>query len=70
MIKNELKAVAEFHDAFGIESANAPVVSLTEQTVLLRHNLMKEEKVVNPPQNPIVAKSTSEDWFSALFLKK
>ena len=43
MIKNELKAVAEFHDAFGIESANAPVVSLPEQTVLLRHNLMKEE---------------------------
>jgi len=43
MIKNELKAVAEFHDAFGIESANAPVVSLREQTVLLRHNLMKEE---------------------------
>jgi predicted HAD superfamily Cof-like phosphohydrolase len=35
--------VAEFHDAFGIESANAPVVSLPEQTVLLRHNLMKEE---------------------------
>lgn len=43
MIKNELKAVAEFHDAFGIESANSPVVSLPEQTVLLRHNLMKEE---------------------------
>ena len=43
MIKNELKAEAEFHDAFGIESANAPVVSLPEQTVLLRHNLMKEE---------------------------
>ena len=43
MIKNELKSVAEFHDAFGIESANAPVVSLPEQTVLLRHNLMKEE---------------------------
>tara|TARA_B100001059_G_scaffold112615_1_gene112818 strand:+ start:20704 stop:21096 length:393 start_codon:yes stop_codon:yes gene_type:complete len=43
MIKNELKAVAEFHDAFGIESANAPLVSLPEQTVLLRHNLMKEE---------------------------
>tara|TARA_A200000159_G_C7191635_1_gene284043 strand:- start:161 stop:553 length:393 start_codon:yes stop_codon:yes gene_type:complete len=43
MIKNELKAVAEFHDAFGIESATAPVVSLPEQTVLLRHNLMKEE---------------------------
>ena len=35
--------MAEFHDAFGIESANAPVVSLPEQTVLLRHNLMKEE---------------------------
>lgn len=43
MIKNELKAVAEFHDAFGIESANAPLVSLPEQIVLLRHNLMKEE---------------------------
>ena len=43
MIKNELKAVAEFHDAFGIKSANAPVLSLPEQTVLLRHNLMKEE---------------------------
>ena len=43
MIKNELKAVAEFHYAFGIESANSPVVSLPEQTVLLRHNLMKEE---------------------------
>ena len=43
MIKNELKAVAEFHDAFGIESANEPVVSLPDQTVILRYNLMKEE---------------------------
>lgn len=43
MIKNELKAVAEFHDAFGIESANSPVVNIPEQTVLLRYNLMKEE---------------------------
>ena len=43
MIKNELDAVAKFHNAFGIESADSPVVSVPEQTVLLRHNLMKEE---------------------------
>ena len=43
MIKNELNAVAEFHNAFGIESADSPIVNISEQTVLLRHNLMKEE---------------------------
>lgn len=43
MIKNELNAVAQFHEAFGIESAKSPIVSIPEQTVLLRHNLMKEE---------------------------
>ena len=43
MIKNELNAVAEFHNAFGIESAKTPVASIPEQTVLLRYNLMKEE---------------------------
>ncbi|MGB0395298.1 MAG: hypothetical protein ACPGC6_00885 [Flavobacteriaceae bacterium] len=42
-MKNELDAVAEFHNAFGIESADSPIVSIPEQTVLLRHNLMKEE---------------------------
>ena len=43
MIKNELNAVAKFHDAFGIESAESPSVNISEQTILLRHNLMKEE---------------------------
>ncbi len=43
MIKNELNAVAEFHQAFGIDSADSPIVSIPGQTVLLRHNLMKEE---------------------------
>tara|TARA_A200000113_G_scaffold223366_1_gene238824 strand:- start:1157 stop:1549 length:393 start_codon:yes stop_codon:yes gene_type:complete len=43
MIKNELNAVAEFHNAFGIDSADSPIVSIPQQTVLLRHNLMKEE---------------------------
>ena len=43
MIKNELNAVAEFHQAFGIEYAELPTVSISQNTVLLRHNLMKEE---------------------------
>ena len=43
MIKNELNAIAEFHQAFGIESAELPTVSISQNTVLLRHNLMKEE---------------------------
>lgn len=43
MIKNELNAVAEFHQAFGVESAELPTVSISQNTVLLRHNLMKEE---------------------------
>ena len=43
MIKNELNAVAEFHEAFGIKSAKSPVVDISKQTLLLRYNLMKEE---------------------------
>lgn len=43
MIKNELNAVAEFHSAFGIDSAEKPIVSIPQKTVFLRHNLMKEE---------------------------
>ena len=43
MIKNELNAVAEFHNAFGIESADSPIANIPSQTVLLRYNLMKEE---------------------------
>ncbi len=43
MIKNELNAVAKFHNAFGIESADSPIANIPSQTVLLRYNLMKEE---------------------------
>lgn len=43
MIKNELNAVHEFHDAFGIKSEDLPTVSIPHQTIVLRHNLMKEE---------------------------
>ena len=43
MIKNEINAVADFHHAFGIESASSPTVEISEQKVLLRYNLMKEE---------------------------
>ena len=43
MIKNELNAVHEFHDAFGIKSEDLPTVSIPQQTIVLRHNLMKEE---------------------------
>ena len=43
MIKNELNAVAKFHNAFGIESADSPIANIPRQTVLLRYNLMKEE---------------------------
>ena len=43
MIKNELNAVAEFHNAFGIKSADSPIANIPEQTILLRYNLMKEE---------------------------
>ena len=43
MIKNELNAVAEFHNAFDIESADTPSVNIPEQTIFLRYNLMKEE---------------------------
>ncbi len=43
MIKNELNAVAQFHEAFGIESSDQPTVNIPQQTIFLRHNLMKEE---------------------------
>ena len=43
MIKNELNAVAKFHDAFGIKSADSPSVNIHDKTILLRYNLMKEE---------------------------
>ena len=43
MIENEINAVEEFHNAFGIESANSPTFDVSEQKIILRYNLMKEE---------------------------
>ena len=43
MIKNEINAVAHFHNAFGIDSKNHPTTDISQQTVSLRYNLMKEE---------------------------
>ena len=43
MIEDEINAVEEFHNAFGIESANSPTVDVSEQKIILRYNLMKEE---------------------------
>ena len=41
--RNEINAVEEFHNAFGIESAKSPTVDVSEQKIILRYNLMKEE---------------------------
>lgn len=43
MIKNEINTVAQFHNAFGIDSKNHPTPDIPQQTVSLRYNLMKEE---------------------------
>lgn len=41
--QNIIAAVAEFHDAFGIENNHQPTTALSEADVQLRFNLMKEE---------------------------
>lgn len=43
MIEDEINAVEEFHNAFGIESAKSPTADVSEQKIILRYNLMKEE---------------------------
>jgi hypothetical protein len=43
MIKKELNAVQEFHEAFKISVNQKPTVELTDQIKELRFNLMKEE---------------------------
>lgn len=42
-MKNKLKAVEEFHKAFGLGVANAPVAKLSDQKLKLRFDLMAEE---------------------------
>ena len=43
MIKEELKHVEDFHKAFGLGVADKPTVKLSDETIKLRFNLMKEE---------------------------
>ena len=42
-MKEQLKAVSRFHEAFGLGESEFPTASLKETTVLLRHRLMAEE---------------------------
>lgn len=43
MIKNELKAVQTFHEAFNLGVNHKPTVEVSEKIKELRFNLMKEE---------------------------
>lgn len=43
MIKKPIKAVEEFHNAFGLGVNQNPTANLGESKNLLRYNLMKEE---------------------------
>ena len=42
-MKKIIKYVEEFHDAFGIVNYYAPTTALSEEEIMLRFNLMKEE---------------------------
>ena len=42
-MKNKIKAVHEFHTAFGLGMNEKPVASIGKDRNLLRYNLMKEE---------------------------
>ncbi len=42
-MKNKLKAVKEFHEAFGLGLKNSPIANLSEQKLKLRFDLMAEE---------------------------
>ncbi len=42
-MKNKLKAVQEFHEAFGLGVKNTPVANLSKQKIKLRFDLMAEE---------------------------
>ena len=42
-LKKTIEAVADFHDAFGIENNHQPTVKLTKKEIDLRFRLMQEE---------------------------
>ena len=43
MIKEQLKHVEDFHNAFVLGVAKKPTIDLSQETIKLRFNLMKEE---------------------------
>lgn len=43
MLNKPLTAVTDFHQAFGLEVNNHPTVNISDETKMLRYNLMKEE---------------------------
>ncbi len=43
MIKKEIKAVQEFHEAFGLDIRQQPTVALDKKVIELRYKLMQEE---------------------------
>lgn len=42
-MKNKIKAVQDFHDAFDIGYSNEPIAKLTDKKIKLRFDLMAEE---------------------------
>lgn len=42
-MKNKLKSVQQFHEAFGLGVNNEPTVNLSKEVLQLRHKLMAEE---------------------------
>lgn len=42
-MKNKIKAVKEFHEAFGLGVKESPMANLSEEKIKLRYNLMAEE---------------------------
>ena len=44
-MKNKLKAVQEFHEAFGLGIQHSPIAKLSKSKIKLRFNLMAEENM-------------------------
>jgi predicted HAD superfamily Cof-like phosphohydrolase len=42
-MRNQLKSVKIFHEAFGVKISNKPTLKLSKHTLKLRHSLMQEE---------------------------
>ena len=42
-MRNQLKSVQMFHEAFGVKMSNKPTLELSKDILKLRHSLMQEE---------------------------